>query len=798
MKQSIKNKLFVLALCITNSFCFGQQNRSAVCRLGELTNDSLLPYIQALEVNCDKDAKTFISKSEQFTYLKQVELKGDADKNDWETLFNKLKLLPSVKTVLFNQNTFSSLPYGYEGLFSVENISFKNNEELDQQALFDQLTNLPNIKDLNIEVVTIFELPNKINQLKNIETLHIINTDESISKNDGVLQSLEKEPVTYDYSIKNEYNKPIAIKYTAMAGEIDSDEYKELAKRFTTTNNFVGTPNTYLPKYKFVDPPIKGIDVERKNYTINPTIENIITYPSGTKFFVPANAFIDKNGQPVTTSVTLSYREFRDPVDFLVSGIPMKYDTGGTVTNFESAGMFELTASNNSEEVKLAPDKKIDMNFATTSKDSTYNFYTFNDNTGNWEYLNKPATVTAQTVIKINQPSQAYYKFKYFSQANARFFDSTSFAKRFTDTSYVYTARKVSWSGYKKIFYRHQNKKREKSMYSLVKISNIKKTKEGTVVFKVDYIYKSHPEMQEFNNLYFALNENMSTTEFKQKFAKRKYYNDIRVVSSGSNVELQFKDKQSIKSVSANLVMLDQKGKVKEVKNVTNRMKHYNRRLNSRERLFNKNIAKGKRYDNTIMIPDPQERSVEAYKVAKKFMNVDEKKMTYTEWLDYYKQGEENEKLWYKQSNGEKLAALANAEATAPNLIQSLSLGGMGIYNCDQIQRMKKPVEIFARYKTSDNNRVKAKSAYIIDKKNNSVFQYDGHYGYSANKIAFSKSDDAENMLLAVNEDGSVAVYGVADFKRNDFKNKEHFDFLVTKIDAEFTTVDQLKTVIGF
>ena len=683
-------------------------------------------------------------------------------------------------------------------MYSIESITFKNEEELDYSALFDQLANLPNIKDLNLEVVTIFELPNKLHQLKNIETFHIINTDESISKNDASLSSLEKESVTYDYSIKNENNKPIAIKYTAMAGEIDSDEYKELSKRFVTSTNFKSTPSIFIPKYSNVDPPIKGIDVVRTSYLINPQIDNIVTYPSGTKIFIPANAFVDKNGDSIKSSVTLNYREFRDPVDFLVSGIPMKYDTGGVVTNFESAGMFELTASANATEIKLAPDKKIDMNFASTSKDSTYNFYAFNDNTGNWEYLNKPATVTSQTAIKIKQPTQAYYKFKYFSQANARFFDSTSFAKRFTDTSYVYTARKVSWTGYKKIFYRHQNKKREKSMYSLVKISNVKKTKEGTVVFKVDYIYKSHPEMQEFNNLYFALNENMSTAEFKQKFAKRKYYNDIRVVALGSDVELQLKDKQSIKNVSANLVMLDQKGKVKEVKNASNRMRHYNRRLNSRERAFNKNIAKGKNNENEIMIPDAYERKLEAYKVAKKFMTADEKKMTYNEWLDYYKQGEENEKLWYKQTNGEKLAALANAEATAPNLIQSLSLGGMGIYNCDQIQRMKKPVEIFAKYKTADNNRVKAKSAYIIDKKNNSVFQYDGSYGYNANKIAFSKSNDAENMLLAVNEDGSVAVYGVVEFKRSDFKNKEHFDFIVTKIDAEFTTVDQLKTLIGF
>ena len=61
MSYSIKSKLVVLALSITSSFCFGQQNRSAICRLGELTNDSLLPYIQSMELECNKDIKTFDS-----------------------------------------------------------------------------------------------------------------------------------------------------------------------------------------------------------------------------------------------------------------------------------------------------------------------------------------------------------------------------------------------------------------------------------------------------------------------------------------------------------------------------------------------------------------------------------------------------------------------------------------------------------------------------------------------------------------------------------------------------------------
>ena len=193
MSYTIKSKLVVLALSITSSFCLGQQNRSAICRLGEITNDSLLPYIQSMEIDCNKDIKAFVDKSEQLTSLKQLQLNGDAKPSDWEQLFEKIKIQTKIKTVVFNENTFAALPYKYEGLFNIENLSFTYNEELDYALLMEQLTNLPNIRELNLEVVTIFELPTQIDKLKNLTTLRIINTDESISDNDATLFSLEKE-----------------------------------------------------------------------------------------------------------------------------------------------------------------------------------------------------------------------------------------------------------------------------------------------------------------------------------------------------------------------------------------------------------------------------------------------------------------------------------------------------------------------------------------------------------------------------------------------------------------------------
>ncbi len=797
MTHSIINKLFVLAFSISNILCFGQQNRSAVCKLGEITNDSLLPYIKSLEVDCNKDVKTYIQKCDQLSALQNVELKGNACPEDWEILFKKIKTQTNLKTVVFNENSFSVLPYGYEGLYSIENMTFKNNEDLDYLALLDQLITLPNLNDLTLDVVTIFELPDKIDQLKNLTTLRIINTDESISKNDTSFFLEKKEPVTYDYYLNKGNEKFAAVKYTAMAGEIDSDEYKELSKRFNTTHNLTGTSVSFAPKYVNVNPPIKGIDVERTNYTINPQIENIVTYPSGTKILIPVNAFVDKEGNSINSSVTISYREFRDPVDFLVSGIPMKYDTAGEVTNFESAGMFELTASCKDQPLNVAKGKTIDMNFATTSKDSSYNFYAFNDATGNWEYLNKPQPVTSKTIIKLSSPTKAFQFYRNYLSYNNHYYDSTRFNKRFDDNNYVYTNFKKNKGG-NNIEYRVAKKNRKKSMYSLVKINSVRKTKDGTVLFKVSYINTSHPEMNAFSNLYFALNENMSSAQFKQKYARKKCYNDVRVTTSGSDIALELKDNQSIKNIAANLVFVNGQGKVQDVKNVNSKMKYYNRRLKTREREFNKSLMKGKLNHNNIEITDADQLSMLAFKETKKLMNEDELKMSRAEWVEYCIQSEKNRIEWQNQTNAQALAQTANAEATAPNLIQNLALSGTGIYNCDQIQRMKEPVEVFAKYKSKDEEKLKPKAAYILDKTSNSVFQYDGYMKFSANKIAFSKSDKAQNTLLAINEDGSLAVYKTEEFKKNKFRNKSSFDFVVTKINSNFTSVSDLKALIGF
>jgi hypothetical protein len=780
MKHSNPGRILALAFCIPGILCFGQQNRSAICRLGDISNDSLLPYVQSLELDCKNDALRFTAEKTTFNALSALVLKGDAPSEAWESIFRKIKTTPSIRSLAFDSGTYEKLPYGYEGIFAVPSISFKNNEQLDYTQLLEQLKTLPNLRSLSTELYTIFDLPQDLSGLANLSNLEIVNTDEITS--DDHEPAEVKQAVTYDYLVKKPEGNNILVKYTAMAGEIDNDEYRELAKRFTVSNDFKTAGEKYTPKYVHVNPPIKGIDVEREIYTINPSIENVLSYPSGTRIRIPANAFTSKDGLPVTSTIQVSYREFRDPVDFLVSGIPMKYDTGGTVTNFESAGMFELTASADNEPVQMTAGKNIDMNFNTTSKDSTYNFYSFNDQTGNWEYLSKPKAVTTFTTITPSTRTPAYNQYAYYSSPVSRFTDLTSFDERFKSNDYYYTYRKPEGAD--------AMKDQKNPLYSNVRINRVRRLRDGTIVFKVRYNWRVNPEMREFDGVYFALNEEMKLSEFRKKYMTKKAYSDIRISASGNDLEILLKGKQDISSLSAGLSNVDNKGKQFEVKNTATRIRRYNRRLKKRQVSFDKELKSTRQ----VTIRDSMERCRRAFAETKKYMNKDEQKMNFDEWTAYCKQIADNEARWRAQ----QAAALETSGATASNLVQSLSLSGMGIYNCDQIQRMEKPVEIFAKYKTGDEQKISAKAAYVIDKGNNSVFQYDGYRGYSADKIAFDKGSKAQNTLLAIAEDGSISVYKNEQFKKQPFRNKEHFSFEVTKIDAEFTTVAQLKTLIGF
>ncbi|MCX6293961.1 MAG: hypothetical protein NT127_06675 [Sphingobacteriales bacterium] len=126
---------------------------------------------------------------------------------------------------------------------------------------------------------------------------------------------------------------------------------------------------------KFVNPPIKQADVPFTDYTVDASKGDTIMYSSGSVLLFPPDAFVDKNGNVVKGDVKIKYREFSNPVDQFLSGIPMDYDSGGVKYTFESAGMCDIQAFKNGEPVFVNKNSKPEINLATSNIDPAQNLY---------------------------------------------------------------------------------------------------------------------------------------------------------------------------------------------------------------------------------------------------------------------------------------------------------------------------------------------------------------------------------------------------------------------------------------
>ena len=109
----------------------------------------------------------------------------------------------------------------------------------------------------------------------------------------------------------------------------------------------------------WIQPPLPELDIPYQQFEINPSQSNVLVSKGGAKINIPANAFLDKDGKVVQSKVTVSFREFYNPLDFYLAGIPMNYSENGIEKAFESGGMVEINASTNNTQVFVNKENKI-------------------------------------------------------------------------------------------------------------------------------------------------------------------------------------------------------------------------------------------------------------------------------------------------------------------------------------------------------------------------------------------------------------------------------------------------------
>ena len=154
-------------------------------------------------------------------------------------------------------------------------------------------------------------------------------------------------------------------------------------------------PHLFQPP-SVVAPPIPKLEIAFSEYKIDPEKNKKIISPSGTTIHIPANAFLNEKGKKIKGMVDLIYREFNNPIDIFLSGIPMMVENNGAEHPFQSAGMFEILAFKNGEEVFPNPNALIEVELNSNQLETDYRVYDLNEQTGKWnENGNNNATAPA-------------------------------------------------------------------------------------------------------------------------------------------------------------------------------------------------------------------------------------------------------------------------------------------------------------------------------------------------------------------------------------------------------------------
>lgn len=207
-----------------------------------------------------------------------------------------------------------------------------------------------------------------------------------------------------------------------------------------------------------------------------------------------------------------------------------------------------------------------------------------------------------------------------------------------------------------------------------------------------------------------------------------------------------------------------------------------------RNRELEKNIAHLNRkstpkiQSDTIKIYTNKEFVKCFWEQSKTYMTPDEQELTLQDWIAYFDNNKalmnqrytrlENSteclELYKKRADANRLAfenqkKVSLATTNANWLTRSLSISTLGIYNCDQIQRLQNPVEIFAEYKDENGTEIKPLFIYLLDSKFNGIIKYDGYNNYSPYRFAFSPS--SKNTLLAFDGNGDSFIFESEKFK---------------------------------
>lgn len=485
-----------------------------------------------------------------------------------------------------------------------------------------------------------------------------------------------------------------------------------------------------------ISPPVQGLNVEAETYTVDPAIETSLQSTS-VKMYIPRYAFVTSEGTVYQEPVVIQYREFLDPVDIFFSGIPMEYDSAGIAYNFSSAGMFEFNAFTSSGE-KLFPNPEalIDVAVVAANPQCNYPTYFFNEQEGRWDYVSAEHRAKGDfTFSSKSESSGQGQRLVYGSMgADDRITVGQPLMWNQTPVNSNIRVNPPVMPASEQFQLRVQRMKGTRT-FSIEYIRNtavqhrnerILKLEESRLLGRSMWVYDG----TDFENVYELMKDLHKTSHRalerpggKKIRSTNKYFRDIFLTANLENDNYDLTIITVDTSITIPVSLHEGNSSLHAIQGKNEKfLKKYNQLLMSRQNIW--------------------QDAMDEYRLAAQ---------RYAEQLEK-----------------DRISLLENMKNTASLLNDSyrvFSMSGFGIWNCDAIDRMKKPVSMRADFVAENGDKIEQRELFVLNLSQNGVLRY-------GSRPQFTFDSHKENSIIVVKEDGTLGFLNPEQVKKGNALRK--------------------------
>ena len=698
-----------------------------------------------LVIKNDKRTLMFIDQLDKYRSFKAIKLVGfNKPGFDMDSLVSMIDEDLDPKTIIFENCDLSGLTESLDMFSELAEVHLLSNCTFYENNLFELLKNCP-VKRICIQKKDIELVTDSLYLLKDLVSLQVSSNNV--------------------FSLPNKTEK-IQIEFNGNVRTVDLVYFGNFYKENKNKTVLVNHPSTVKQKVKSlpmacIKQPIPGIDINDTVYNFNAMAGRTIFYESGSEITIDKNAFVTLSGQNYTGNVKLFYREFRNPVEIMLSGIPMSTKVGEKMELFKSGGMYEISAFDvNGDELKTKSDTSIKINFALTDTSENFKFYSLNNN-GSWTTTDvavKPVIAKKDNASDATRAVREYYGYLLSNIRNTA--DTTSYEARFANKNYLYTYRKDNlqttkdsiryFPTYGTMFNRQKNKNK-----AFFRVKFVKLTKEKEIIFTIVKANKNNYDVPKhilpLLNRTYVYTGSLTKEEFRATYNRKLLCWDLRLNSIGNGIDLTIKTDRSFIGLKGKAVTLTDDGTCYVSKKTNSVLCNtILRALYGESKRFNKKERMAPYNYNDLNFPmiTAEEKDLLAYNYSKKYQNKDEKQLDFKGWKTYVK----------KTYPGYYYNSFQNNNDVGNALVKS----GLGVKNIDAYIHSGQMEDVLVNYNINVDSLSDEYNAVLFKNINTSYPIAKSYNGNSLSGFYFKHND---NYVIRFSNNGYMQVTKPSELK---------------------------------